>query len=81
MLQWRQMVAWALYPLAYFAYAMLHGAATGWYPYYFIDAGALGYAGALTNAVAVLAGYLMIAAVLVGASRMAAQGTRRQEVS
>ena len=75
-LHWRQMMAWALYPVAYFAYAMLHGAITGWYPYYFIDADALGYGGALTNALGVLVGYLAIAVGLIGASRLAAPATR-----
>jgi TRAP-type C4-dicarboxylate transport system permease small subunit len=43
-------VAWALvWPLAWIGYTLAHGAATGWYPYDFLDVSALGYAVALRN--------------------------------
>jgi hypothetical protein len=43
-------VGWALgWPLVWIAYTLAHGAATGWYPYDFLDVRALGYAAALRN--------------------------------
>jgi hypothetical protein len=38
-------VRWALaWPIAWFAYTLVHGAVGGWYPYPFVDVGVLGYA-------------------------------------
>ena len=42
-LQWRHALWWALYPLAYFVYAMVRGAGSGFYPYPFIDVAKLGF--------------------------------------
>ncbi|MET9252976.1 Pr6Pr family membrane protein [Streptomyces sp. NPDC003717] len=47
----RRSFAW---PVAWIAYTLLHGAATGWYPYPFLDVTALGYPRALRNVAAVL---------------------------
>jgi|tagenome__1003787_1003787.scaffolds.fasta_scaffold20630477_2 hypothetical protein len=44
-----------VWPLAYIAYIIVFGAATGWYPYPFVDAGDLGYPKALFHAVLVMA--------------------------
>lgn len=55
-------VAWALvWPIAWFAYTLLHGAASGWYPYPFIDVTAQGYAVSLRNAALVTALLLGVA--------------------
>jgi hypothetical protein len=61
---------WVLWPLAYFVYAMLRGAATGFYPYPFIDVDRLGYAQVLVNAVGVGTGYFFVAAVLFALDRL-----------
>ena len=61
---------WVLWPLAYFVYAMLRGAATGFYPYPFIDVDRLGYAQVLVNAVGVGVGYFLVAAVLFALDRL-----------
>jgi hypothetical protein len=43
-------VGWALlWPVAWIGYTLAHGAASGWYPYDFLDVGTLGYAIALRN--------------------------------
>lgn len=60
---------WAAWPLAYFAYALVRGAMTGFYAYPFIDVPRLGYGGVLTNAVAILGGYFILACVLEVAGR------------
>lgn len=51
---------WLAFPVAYLCYALLRGGIDGWYPYFFIDVGALGYTRALGNAAALSA--LMLAA-------------------
>ena len=42
-----------IWPLLWFAYTLVHGAVSGWYPYHFIDVGRIGYAEALRNALLV----------------------------
>lgn len=40
---------WLLYPLGYAGWILVLGVASGWYPYFFINAGLLGYPMALRN--------------------------------
>lgn len=47
---WKWPLVWCLWPLVYFAYAMLRGHLLRWYPYYFIDVGKLGWREVLVNA-------------------------------
>lgn len=61
---------WAIWPVAYFLYAMLRGAATGFYPYPFFNVAAVGYGGVLFNAVGILIGYFVLAAILFTLERM-----------
>ncbi|MFI6515834.1 Pr6Pr family membrane protein [Spirillospora sp. NPDC050679] len=64
-------LAWSLlWPTAWIDYTLAHGAATGWYPYPFLDVVALGYPAALRNLAVVVAGALLIAALLVWVSRL-----------
>ena len=60
---------WALYPVAFFAYAVLQARLTGWYPYPFIDASELGYLVVLRNALAILALFLVAGGLMVAAGR------------
>jgi hypothetical protein len=50
----RQTVAWSLaWPVAWLGYTLLHGHASGWYPYPFIDVTAHGYAVVAMNSLLV----------------------------
>lgn len=69
-LRWKHSLLWLSYPVAYFAYTMVRGAVVGWYPYHFIDAGALGYSRALMNALILLVGFLAIGLLAVACGRM-----------
>lgn len=60
---------WLIYPVAYLGYAMARGAVDGWYPYFFIDVGALGYAAALGNALALALGMLVAGLVVIALTR------------
>jgi len=61
---------WALWPVVYFIYAIVRGAATGFYPYPFIDVGRLGYAQVLVNAIGLCLGYFLVASVLFAFDRL-----------
>lgn len=70
----RRTIAWAFaWPLAWLAYTLLHGAASGWYPYPFLDAGALGYPKVLANIAAILAFALALSAALMALDRRLAR--------
>ncbi|MFC8800031.1 Pr6Pr family membrane protein [Promicromonospora sp. NPDC057138] len=57
-----QTVWWSVvYPIAWLVYTFVRGAATGWYPYPFLDVNVLGYAGAVTNAAIVAVVFLVLA--------------------
>jgi hypothetical protein len=71
-LAWKLVPLAAAYPLAYFAYVLARGAVTGFYPYPFLDVGALGYPRVLAIATGVAVAYLPVVAALVGISRLRA---------
>ncbi len=55
-------VAWSVaYPLAWIAFTFTRGAATGWYPYPFLDVGQIGPAQAARNTTVVAVGFLALA--------------------
>jgi uncharacterized membrane protein len=54
-------IGWALvWPVVWFAYTLVHGAASGWYPYPFVDVATQGYGRVLLNAVAVTAVFAVV---------------------
>ena len=58
-------LGWAfVWPLLWIGYTFAHGAATGWYPYPFLDAHLHGYGAAIRNTAAVLVLALVIAGIL-----------------
>ena len=59
-------VRWLAYPALYLVYALARGAVDQWYPYFFIDVGAIGYRRALTNASLLSVGMLAAGYVVVG---------------
>ncbi|MCK6186467.1 Pr6Pr family membrane protein [Pseudomonas sp. EYE_354] len=69
-LRLRHIGAWVIYPLVYFAYALLRGDLLGQYQYPFIDVGTLGYPQVFVNAGGILAGFVLIALVLVGLDKI-----------
>ncbi|WP_347259612.1 Pr6Pr family membrane protein [Rudaea sp.] len=71
--RYAEILTWACYPIAYFAYAMARGAVDGFYPYPFVDVPELGIARVLANALAILAGFIAVAALLVALARFRAQ--------
>ncbi|NBA94546.1 Pr6Pr family membrane protein [Pseudomonas sp. R5(2019)] len=68
------LLPWALYPLVYFAYALMRGHWIGVYPYPFIDVGTLGYGRVMVNALVILLVFLLLALMLIAVDRW--QGRR-----
>ncbi|PIB64798.1 MULTISPECIES: Pr6Pr family membrane protein [unclassified Pseudomonas] len=69
-LRFKHIGAWVLYPLVYFAYALLRGDLLGQYQYPFIDVGTLGYPQVFVNAGGILAGFVAIAVAVVGLDKV-----------
>jgi hypothetical protein len=63
-LNWATLGWLFVWPLLWICYTFAHGAATGWYPYPFLDARLHGYGIAVRNTAAVLVLALIIVAIL-----------------
>lgn len=77
-LAWSDPLRWALYPLAYAGYIFLRvGLETPGpgiaYPYYFMDAGRLGYAGAIVNMTGIALGFVLSGLAVVWLDRRLAR--------
>ena len=69
-LRFKDIGAWVIYPLVYFAYALLRGDLLGQYQYPFIDVSNLGYPQVFVNAGGILAGFVVMALVVVGLDKV-----------
>lgn len=69
-LQWKNILPWLLYPLAYLTYTLLRGSLAQWYPYPFVNVNTLGYSKVLINCFFVALAFIVVAAVLVGIAKM-----------
>lgn len=61
----RDPFVWTLYPLAYFAYALIRAQLDGRYPYPFMDAGQIGWLQTGLNGIEVAAGFLLAGLLFV----------------
>jgi len=59
-LRWYDPLLWTIYPLFYLGFVLVRGKMSGFYPYRFIDAKTLGYAGVAANT----AGLLVVCAAI-----------------
>ena len=73
-LQWRDVLPWLIYLLAYCAYLLLRGYLIGAYPYDFIDVGKLGYPQMFINAGRVVLGFTLVSLLVVAVDRWRGQG-------
>ena len=64
-MHWRQLGLWLIYPLAYLCITLWRGAASGFYPYPFINVAKLGYPRVLLNASGLLLGFLLLIGLLL----------------
>ncbi|MEO6802011.1 MAG: Pr6Pr family membrane protein [Granulicella sp.] len=72
-LTWRHPLLWAIYPLVYLVYALARGAATGIYPYPFLNVLQIGWERTGLNAIGIALGFLLSGFVVVGLDRLAAR--------
>lgn len=68
-LEWKHPLLWAIYPFAYLAYALVRGAATGKYPYPFLDVAGLGWPRMALNAACIAVGFLLAGFAVVWLDR------------
>jgi hypothetical protein len=68
-LRWKDPLAWAIYPIIYLAWILARGAASGRYPYPFVDVGQLGYPLVVRNSAVLLAIFLASAFAVVAVAR------------
>ncbi|WP_223458212.1 MULTISPECIES: Pr6Pr family membrane protein [unclassified Pseudomonas] len=71
---------WVIYPLLYFAYSLLRGHLLAVYPYPFIDVDKLGYPQVFINAGGLLAGFVVIALLVIGLDRWLGSRTKSQRL-
>lgn len=64
-LRYGQIFSWLIYPVVYFVFIGLRGAASGWYPYPFLDVTTIGYPQALLNCLFVALAFLSFSLILV----------------
>jgi hypothetical protein len=62
---WRTLGGWLVFPIAYLGYVMAHGAATGWYPYPFLNLDTHPAATVWRNIAGVSLAFIAVAAVLL----------------
>jgi hypothetical protein len=70
-LQWKSVLVWLTYPLAYLGFVLLRGALISRYPYHFIDVDALGYPRVFFNAAMLLSAFIAVGLVVVTIGRLA----------
>jgi hypothetical protein len=61
---------WLLLPLIYMTYALVRGAASSWYPYWFADVTKLGYPTALRNSGFVLIAFLVFGFIFAAIAKL-----------
>ena len=68
-MRWTEPLWWSIYPLGYFAYALVRGAIEGIYPYPFMDVSKIGAGQTALNAAAIAAVFLVAGLALVWLDR------------
>ena len=63
--KYREIFAWAIYPLGYLGLILARGKMASWYPYYFVDVNILGMEKALQNAAILTVAFLAVAALFL----------------
>lgn len=69
-INWKNILPWLIYPLAYITYTLLRGSFAQWYPYPFVDVLTLGYNKVMVNCFFVTLAFIVVAALFVGIAKM-----------
>lgn len=73
-LRWAMPLGWLAYPGLYLAWVLARGAASGFYPYPFIDVARLGYGRMAANALGMMLLFLLVGFAFVALDRLLARG-------
>jgi len=76
-LRWIDPLKWLSFPLVYGLWTVIHGALIGWYPYFFIDIGRIGWAAAMVNYAVLLVFFLIVGLGIIGLDRTFGRRRRR----
>lgn len=69
-ISWISPLWWLIYPIIYVGYSLIRGAYVNWYPYWFADAGQLGYPVALRNTFFVLVAFFVVGMIFVAIGKL-----------
>jgi hypothetical protein len=72
-IQWKNILPWAIYPLAYLAYTLFRGPSANWYPYPFIDVDKHGYSTVLFNSAMVCVVFVIFSILFIAISKKMAK--------
>ena len=67
--QWKNVLAWLLYPLIYLVFVLLRGLPSSFYPYPFIDVDKIGYYKTFINSSGMLLAFLAVAIIFLIVNR------------
>jgi hypothetical protein len=76
-LPWRIGITCLGFPAVYVVWTLAHGAATGWYPYPFLDVTELGYPQTMANLAGLVLAFLLLELALVAVGRALARLSSR----
>jgi hypothetical protein len=76
-LPWRTGITCLGFPAVYVVWTLAHGAATGWYPYPFLDVTELGYPQTMANLAGLVLAFLLLELALVAVGRALARLSSR----
>jgi hypothetical protein len=77
-LQWKDFSRWLIYPMAYLVYVLIRGSVSAFYPYPFIDRGALGINKVLVNAAGITVLFAAISLAFIALGKYVSK--RQQQV-
>ena len=75
-LTWRDPARWLLFPLAYGGWTLIHGFATDWWPYWFVDVSELGLGRTAAYFAGLLVFFLTVGLIVVTIDRALARRDR-----
>jgi hypothetical protein len=76
-LRWRDVPRWMIFPLVYGLYSLAHGALSGFYPYFFMDVGKVGYTCTLSRLGGLALALVALGFVAVGIDRAMGRPTHQ----
>ncbi len=68
--RWKSIFSWLVYPVCYLIFILIRGRLSGFYPYPFVDAGALGYEAVTYNSLGLLLAFIILASLFIVAARL-----------